>query len=158
MHFCLAESFFVQASDAIMTTSTKGDTQMRNVQLSEAQKAAATRNVHPAVVERVLAELRVLKMVCEVAIEAGHCVSLQDGEEWTVKRSINVDELVAAAQTTDMDRLQIRKIDEVSTCLGTVLFVYGNSGGEVIADYSCALEDFLAPVTEYTDYLMDNRL
>lgn len=131
---------------------------MRNVQLSQAQKAAATRNTHPSVVERVLAELRVLKMVCEVAIEAGHCVSLQDGEEWVVKRSINVDELVAAAQSTDMDRLQIRKIDEVSTSLGTVLFVYGNSGGEVIADYHTSLEELLAPVIEYTDYLIDKGL
>lgn len=131
---------------------------MRAVQLSQAQKDHATKNCHPSVADRVLYELRVLKMVCEVAIEAGHTVSLQDGEEWTVQRSRDVNELVAAAQTTDMDRLRIRRSDEVGTPLGTVLFVYGNSAGEVIADYHVSLEELLTPVIEYTDSLIERGL
>ncbi len=126
----------------------------RTVSLTAVELAHAEKHCHGAEARRRCAnELRVLKLTCQTAIKAGYSVSLQDGEEWVVKRSTNVHELVMAAQSTDMDRLQIRKIDDVATPLGTILFVYGNSGCEVIADYHVSLEELLKPVNAYTDYL-----
>ena len=123
---------------------------MRKVRLTPAEKAHAEKHCSSDEARaRCAGELRVLKMTCEVAIEAGYSVSLQDGEEWTVQRSTDVHGLVMAAQTTDMDRLRIRKRDDVGTVVGTILFVYGNSPCEVICDYHTSLEELLKPVTEY---------
>lgn len=106
-------------------------------------------------IQRAADELSVLKFACEIAIAAGYSVSLQDGEDWTVQRSQDVDVLVAAAQTTDEDRLRFRKVNEVGTPIGTIWFVYGNSASEVIADHSVnpEMDALMELVNKFTDKL-----
>jgi hypothetical protein len=114
------------------------------------QKALKDRIENTAHKQRQADELAVFKLTCETIIAAGYAVSLSDGEEWTVKASTDVAELVAAAQTTDGDTLRVW---DRAKPLGFVSFVYGNSASEVIADYSCAHEELLKPVTAFCDEL-----
>ena len=91
--------------------------------------------------QRIAGELAVLKKVVKAAIKNGWTVSLNDGEEWTVKRSRDANEVIDAAMTTDEDYLRFRDAD--GNNMGAVYFVYGNSPDEVINDYSVSLESFI---------------
>lgn len=122
--------------------------------LTEAEKKALARRLsNEARDARIAGELSVLKMTAEVMIAKGFYVSLNDGEETTVVRSQDVAKLTAAAQTTDHDYLIIYRDESKESRMGQIMFVYGNSPCEVIADYSCDLEEHLKPVNKYCDTL-----
>jgi hypothetical protein len=64
-------------------------------------------------------------------------VSVNDGEEWTVKKSRDSDEILAALATTGEDTLKFR--DPEGKAVGTMYLVYqggDNPGDEVVCDYS----------------------
>jgi hypothetical protein len=122
------------------------------VRLTAAETEALTHRIsNEDVKKRVLAEARVVKLFCETMIAAQFSISLYDGEEWTVKRSTDVNKIMEAIQTTDMDNLRVRA--PCGEHMGDCLFIYGNSASEVINDYHTALEEWMGPVTEYTDML-----
>lgn len=126
-----------------------------STRLTPAENAALARRISNETVRiRCANELRVLKMVCEGAIAAGYSVSLFDCEEWVVKKSRDVSELVEAAQSTDEDTLRIWEGD---VSHGVVYFVYGNSGSEVINDNTdnAVINGLLKPVMAYCDRLAE---
>ena len=64
-------------------------------------------------------------------------ISVNDGEEWTVKKSRDRNEILAALGTTDSDTLRFR--DTEGESVGVIVLIYqgGNSPAEeVIHDYS----------------------
>ena len=67
------------------------------------------------------------------ALLKGYTVSVNDGEEWTVKRSTHKPTIVGAMFSTDSDTLRFRRSD--GSPVGSVILIYGN-GEDVIADYS----------------------
>lgn len=119
-------------------------------------EALRKRLSNETVLKRCANELRVLKMTCELAVKAGYEVSLSDGEEWTVKQSQDVSALVEAAQSTDMGILRIREKGDRSP-LGDIVFIYGNSGSEVINDYTDnhLMRELLKPVEAYCETLSE---
>ena len=84
--------------------------------------------------ERAIAE----RLVTD-AIALGYQVSVNDGEEWTVKRSTDSKAIMATLFSTDEDYIRIRKDGEESS-VGTFTLVYGNDGWDVIADWSYSAE------------------
>lgn len=66
----------------------------------------------------------------------GASVSVYDGEEWTVKRSTDINTVLAALATTGMDT--VRWYDRDGNKLGFFTLVYGNApdGSELIADHA----------------------
>ena len=84
--------------------------------------------------ERAIAE----RLVTD-AIALGYQVSVNDGEEWTVKRSTDSKAIMAALFSTDEDYIRIRK-DGEETSVGTFTLIYGNDGWDVIADWSYSVE------------------
>ena len=82
----------------------------------------------------------------------GYNISLYDGGEFTVKRSIDLDLILNATQTTDGDMLKVYDGDEL---IGTVTLIYGNDGHDVIADYSLSLEEVLKGASLLADELAD---
>lgn len=69
-------------------------------------------------------------------LNLGLRVSVNDGEEWTVKQSDDRMTILAALCTTGTDRLRVRHTD--GTVSGEILLVWGNAhdGSELVADYS----------------------
>ena len=69
-------------------------------------------------------------------------ISIHDGEDWCLKRSIDPKEIMANLFATDEEILLIR--DQNGTKLGRILLVYGNEpdGSEVVADYSTGNAEF----------------
>ena len=100
---------------------------------------------------RIKIETRIVSRVVKDALRAGYTLSLCDGEVWTVKRSTQYRAIMSAIMTTDEDLIRLR--DKDGNNLGTVYFVYGNDGFDVIADYSVSLEEFLTGANEYATKL-----
>lgn len=108
---------------------------------------------------RIANEKKAVKKIVERAIRLGYMVSLYDGEEYTVKRSVDKAAIMAAVYTTDMDRLYFR-VKTTGEQVGSVLLVYGNSASEVMADWSdCPeVDDILADAKKFCDQLADKGL
>lgn len=75
------------------------------------------------------------KLVANI-LSRGWYISVNDGEEWTVRHSRKRSEILGAMATTGYDVLRMSDMDERS--LGSFYIVYGNdpSGEEIISDCS----------------------
>jgi hypothetical protein len=72
--------------------------------------------------------------IIDRALAKGWLISVNDGEEWVVKKSVKRKQIMDALQSTDSDTLMIRKPD--GTKVGTIFLVWGNSPEEVVCDNS----------------------
>jgi len=80
-------------------------------------------------------EAAVARRLVRAALTSEWTVSVNDGEEWTVKRSTDFNEIIDALATTGADSLQIS--DKEGKKMGSLYLVYQNGpGDELIADYS----------------------
>jgi hypothetical protein len=82
----------------------------------------------------------------------GYKISVHDGGEYTVNRSIDLNLILNSTQTTDSDALVVWDEDQN---IGTVTLIYGNDGHDVIADYSNSLEEVLKGASLLADELAD---
>lgn len=82
-------------------------------------------------------EAIIAKKLIALALERGHALSVNDGEEWTIKRSTDAAEVFAALGSTDEDLLLIQAPGLIPLTVSRVLLVYGNEPGVLISDYSC---------------------
>lgn len=89
------------------------------------------------------AERRIATALVDALLAQGWSLSVEDGEEWTVKRSRDRAEVLDALATTDLDRLRAR--DELGAVVGTVLLIWGN-GSHLISDYTVQDERFVSVV------------
>lgn len=100
---------------------------------------------------RIATEQDIVTRVIDVLLAAGYSLTFDDGEGYrplvpTKDRAA----LLAEAMEVDDERLRAY----VGTDLkGWVYFVYGNSGYDVISDYTVNLESTLKPVNDYADTL-----
>jgi hypothetical protein len=72
--------------------------------------------------------------IIDRALAKGYLISVNDGEEWVVKKSVKRKQIMDALQSTDEDYLMIRKPDGEK--VGTIWLVWGNSPEEIAADYT----------------------
>ena len=100
--------------------------------------------------QRIAIEKRILRHVVEQFLQRGFLLSVYDGEEYTVKKSDNKEAILAALMTTDEDMIQVWGKGAVRP-RGSVQFVYGNDGWDVISDYHTALEEFMAPIMQWVE-------
>ena len=83
-------------------------------------------NTHEQTEARILIE--------QLLAQPGATVSVYDGEEWALKRSRDLDTIMAALGSTDNDELVWR--DASGARLAWFWLIYGNSPGELIADHT----------------------
>ena len=94
-------------------------------------------------------EMKIATQVVDDALAAGYVVSVQDGEEITVTRSSDRNEILGALRTTDVDRLYIHDGDKTYW----VLLIWGNDA-DVISD--CAGPDeVIIPLLERAQNIAD---
>lgn len=73
-------------------------------------------------------------VLVRILLDRGYSVSVNDGEEWVLKRSTDRTAILAVLGSTDSDTIRIR--DENGDSVATFLLVYGNGPGELIADHT----------------------
>lgn len=103
--------------------------------------------LEPAIQKRVRMEMQIAQRVVRDAIKAGWRLTVDYGEdELPVENSASVERVVAALLECDEEYLILRRFDGngAQTAKGWVRFVYGNSGWDVICDYSVNIEGVLA--------------
>lgn len=98
---------------------------------------------------RARVEAQIARRVAEAFISRGFTVSVNDGEETTVKNSTDINVILDAMWTTDEDYLYINR--DNGKRLGMVYFVYGNEGPDVIADYSMSLEFVMEEINAWVE-------
>lgn len=104
--------------------------------------AAPRRYVERLIARRLIADL----------LRANYSISVNDGEETTVARSVHAQRIFAAMCTTDEDSLIIYRTVSRTERFGWIKIVYGNDGVDMISDYTTNLEPIIAPI-----YQMDRR-
>lgn len=99
---------------------------------------------------RIKLEKKIVRKMCKDGIAKGWTVSVNDGEEWTIKRSKDMKAIMKAVMTTDEDIIRFR--DGTGERVGDVYLVYGNDGWDVISDYSSnpVMEAFQDEMTKFT--------
>lgn len=82
-------------------------------------------------------EARAARKLIKAALAAGYCVSVNDGEEWTVKLSTDAKTILDALCTTEADTIVLRHADTKERA-GSFWLIYGNDadGSELIADHT----------------------
>lgn len=113
--------------------------------------------VDPGERVRVLIERAIVRKTTEMLLARGYKLAVHDGEGFATGVVDNVQAVMAAVMATDSDVLHVygRSSEEAGewTVVGSVLFVYGESGWDVIGDHSTNLDDDLAPVVAYAELL-----
>lgn len=104
-----------------------------------------------SVLARQELERKIVSMVVADALKAGYSISVDDGEAIVLNKSVKKAEILKAMFSTDEDILRI--FDSERRLVGDVYFIYGNSGYDVIHDYSATpkIEAILKRANDYTD-------
>lgn len=97
-------------------------------------------------------EKLIAKRVIADALAAGFALGVNDGEETVLENSTNPDAVLAAMFSTDDDHLLFYKDGKR---VGWVRFIYGNSGYDVVNDYTVNLEPVMVGATKLADEWSD---
>jgi hypothetical protein len=99
--------------------------------------------------EAMTVKLIVSKLIT-VGLKAGYMVSVDNGEEFTVKRSTDKKKILAGMFQCDEDWLHFRKADGEK--VGVVALMYGECGYDVICDYHTSLSHLMPEVDKLADF------
>ena len=97
-----------------------------------------------ALAKRIRTEGRICAALIDAVLAKGATISINNGEEYSVKRSTDKTAIMAGMFETDSDTLLAR--DAEGERLGWWDLVYGNDGYDVISDYSA--NDFCEAIWE----------
>lgn len=96
---------------------------------------------------RALVEREILRRTIAALLAAGYQLRLYDGGDWATPITTDAGLLLKESASTDEDTLVA--YSDGRKRVGTVHFIYGNTGWDVIADHSVSLEEALKPVNDY---------
>ncbi|MER9176201.1 hypothetical protein NKH72_21730 [Mesorhizobium sp. M0955] len=101
-------------------------------------------------------ERRIAECLVKDILAAGYAISVNDGEETTLKRSIDATAILKAMFTTDEDYLMVHDVADGAGFqvkhFGYVWLIYGN-GHHVISDCTSNLETVMKGATALADKL-----
>lgn len=110
--------------------------------------------------QRILVERAIIRRAVRdilAAEDGAYCISVNDGEAWPVKRSRDLDTIMANIGQCDEESIRIRRVDSPAGTVssGNLYFVYGNDGWDVIADHtdSPLVHELLTGANELADEL-----
>lgn len=93
-------------------------------------------------------EREICTKLIETAIAAGYTISVDNGEEIVIKRSIVLADILAVMFSVDEETL---KLHDIHGGTSSVFLTYGECGYDVIADHNSTLEELLEPVFKFAE-------
>lgn len=104
-----------------------------------------------------MVETMIAKQCIADLLAAGLYISVYNGEDYDIVRSQDPDAIYKAMAATDEDYLMVSgtrkgKASERGD-KGWVRFIYGNSGPDVINNYTTCLEETIAPTNKLAEIL-----
>lgn len=106
-----------------------------------------------ALARRIAAERKVARRAIRALKAAGYTLGVHNGEELVLKHSADERKILSEMFSVDEEHLIAYGSD--GKRVGSVFFVYGNAGYEVINDYSMSLEPVMEAVCAYAETLED---
>lgn len=106
-----------------------------------------------ALARRIAAERKVARRTIRALRAAGYTLGVHNGEELVLHHAADERKILAEMFTVDEEHLIAYGPDGKRA--GSVFFVYGNAGYEVINDYSLSLDAVMEPVLDYASELQD---
>lgn len=87
------------------------------------------------------AETKIAKALIKAALKRGYLISVNDGEEWAIQKSMDASAVWDAMRSTDADTLVFfaDSKDAGYVRLGFALLIWGN-GEDIISDYSAKVK------------------
>jgi hypothetical protein len=98
-------------------------------------------------------ERKIVEKVIDSALLKRYRISVNDGEATVLKESMKKAEILKAMFSTDEDHLFFH--DVKGNHIGWVFFIYGNSGHDVIHDYTTNLEEMMEPAETLANHYAD---
>ena len=83
---------------------------------------------------RIKIEKTVVRLIVESVLSFCYCVSIHNGEYFSISHSRNKGEIMQNVMTTDTDVLVVHS--EFGVNLGKIYLVYGNDGWDVVTDHT----------------------
>lgn len=112
------------------------------------------------IAERIAIEQQIARKTIEVMVAAGYYVSVYDGQAIACFYTQDVEEALNAMMTVDEEWLHVAKKREPLPAgekpfrrVGSVFFVYGNDGYDVVNDHSLILGPQMDLVEAYVEEL-----
>lgn len=114
-----------------------------------------------AIRTRILIERAIIRRAVRdilAAHDGAYCISVYDGEEYPVKRSRDLDKIMADIGQCDEETIVVRHITQSSEAgakVGSIYLVHGNDGWDVIADHtdSPLMRELLTDANNLADVL-----
>lgn len=111
--------------------------------------------IDPSVQQRIIIERAIIRRAVTDLLAAGYEVEVFDGEETALPRCTDLDTIMAAIMSTDMDIMRVWRRPDVADApmyrFGGIQLIYGNDGHDVIADYATNLDDALKGASEMAE-------
>ena len=96
--------------------------------------------------ERQKIERRIVRSILTKAKKEGYIISLDNGEEIIKLSPLNsIKAMLEQCFSVDEEHIILKKDGHK---FKSIFLVYGNSGHDVITDYSTSLEKFMSPIEE----------
>lgn len=87
-------------------------------------------------------------------LESGKNISVFDGEATVLRHSVDIDAIMENSFATDETRYDVYS-NESGVFIGSVFFIFGNSGWDVLSDNSSSLESYLVKATALSELISD---
>lgn len=100
---------------------------------------------------RILFERAIVRKAAQALIAAGFEIAIHNGEAEPTIPTGDLEALMASIMATDVDEFWTYKAGQETG--GWIRFHYGNSGWDVMSNYTVDLADALKPVHAYADAL-----
>jgi hypothetical protein len=98
------------------------------------------------------AERKIARKIIKDAVAADLSIDVFDGDEFALEKSTDAEAIIGAMFSTDDDRLYFWKDGKQ---VGMVWLIYGNSGHDVISDYTMSMDEVLQGALMLSDELED---
>lgn len=107
------------------------------------------------IMKRILVEREIFRRTVACLLAAGYHLQVNDGEDDQTPITTDAALLEKESRATDEDVLHCYRPNESGghTPAGFVHFIYGNTGWDVMSDWSTRLDEALEPVSTYADQI-----
>lgn len=93
-------------------------------------------------------ERQIVKRAIKTLLDAGYSLGVNDGEETVIEHSTDGEAVFKEMFATDEDYLLVYN-DAQHKHFAYVWFIYGNSGWDVISDYTTNISEAMDKVLDY---------